>query len=582
MITGSQSWNSSFATTPTGSGFSVSPTGSTGAASQSITNSVPGITSMSSTTNTVTGGSTDLSDSGSPEPTRTPTTATAGNNGGMTTTWASSNSTAPTPSPFPAANYTQVAFLASLAEDTCYHLPEEPHGELSRRALMRNSKLREDNVTVPVPYIQSVEFESEGVRPLSMTVRDKSQGTFHIDISNRSRLAIASSDGYAMQIDGSGIRFATKDCRYDVNITIPNLFSQIANLSSVGCSVGTGAQPFPSPIPVPLINTNTKRAEDIKFNQTLLLRDQCGSPVTKAIRAYPQLRVGETTCQDIAVDENSGTWEFDCTFPGAISGILKCQNAVKNDIIDFLNRDSFGGACPDISTMIATLGVTGNDMLSRDALGVALYNQRGASNADNSSSVIENVASGYTLLWESLQGFFTPQNASVNSPWEEYIGTYNKHRSFENDICEDLHTGEIPLSLNLLVGATYIDAVTTLNWAPRAARSYNVTVQDPAAIACCPNGSEADDQGKDTCAYPREAVIEDTNCSCGKTAGGQSLAFEAMECDNFEGRCERDEDCQGGGSVCVVGTCCGGGVCVDPYACSQNGTALVKFADGWS
>ncbi|CAG9942675.1 unnamed protein product [Clonostachys rosea f. rosea IK726] len=564
MSTGSQPWNSSFATAPTGLGSSASPTGSTGAASQSITNSVPGITSMSSTGNTVTGGSTDLSGSGSPEPTRTPTTMTGGNNGGMTTTWASNNLTAPTPSPFPAANYTQVAFLAALAEDTCYHLPEEPHGELSRRALMRNSKLREDNVTVPVPYIQSIEFESEGVRPLSMTVRDKSQGTFHIDISNRTRLAITSSDGYAMQIDGSGIRFATKDCRYDVNITIANMFSQIANLSNVGCSVGTGAQPFPSPIPVLLINTNTKRAEDIKFNQTLLLRDQCGSPVTKAIRAYPQLRVGETTCQDIAVDENSGTWEFDCTFPGAISGILKCQNAVKNDIIDFLNRDSFGGACPDISTMIATLGATGNDMLSRDALGVALYNQRGASSADNSSSVIENVASGYTLLWESLQGFFTPQNASVNSPWEEYIGTYNRHRSFENDICEDLHTGEIPLSLNLLVGATYIDAVTTLNWAPRAAQT------------------EADDQGKDTCAYPREAVIEDTNCSCGKTAGGQSLAFEAMECDNFEGRCERDEDCQGGGSVCVVGTCCGGGVCVDPYACSQNGTALVKFADGWS
>ncbi|KAF7552508.1 hypothetical protein G7Z17_g4260 [Cylindrodendrum hubeiense] len=117
------------------------------------------------------------------------------------------------------------------------------------------------------------------------------------------------------------------------------------------------------------------------------------------------------------------------------------------------------------------------------------------------------------------------ETSGDSSAVEEYIELYKLHRDIGNGICEDLHEREIPLNLSLIAGAARIDAITTLNWAPDSPRPYNITIQDPSKIACCPAGALAENNGN-TCAYPTDAIIADTSCICGTTAGGDSVAFE--------------------------------------------------------
>lgn len=467
-----------------------------------------------------------------------------------------------------------MARSANLEEDTCYQLPqgqEDDSISTRHRALLRNSRLREDNVTVPVPYIESIDFESDGAQPLFMTVRDSDDEIYYLDISNRSRLAIVDSAGNSMFLDDNGVYFSTNSCRFDVNVTINDLFAQVADLSDIDCPFGEGPRPTSA--------IKARWAEDIQFNQTVYLRDQCGNPVTPSIREYPEVRIGGTRCQDVANSETSGRWEFDCTFPGTLSGMLQCQRSVKENIVDFLTRDPFGGECPDLPNMITVLANTSNDIISFDSLRTELYNQAGK---DEGAFLINGVVSQYESLWQALQEFFATQNNETgDSSWEVYFSVYNNHRSLVNDICEELHADEIPLSLSLRAGASYFPAIATLNWAPATSRLYNVTIQDPSAVACCPgDGSVTDteegEDGEETCSYPPDAFIQDTSCICGRTVDDSALAFEATECENYDGTCDADEDCDGE-FVCLTGTCCGGGVCVDPYACSQNGTALVKF-----
>lgn len=430
---------------------------------------------------------------------------------------------------------------------------------------MRNSKLRESNVSIPTPYIESIDFDSEGLQPLYLTVRDAEQGTYFLDISNKSRLAIVDDSGASMVVDDDGVRLSTNSCRYDVNVTINNMFAQLADLSGVECSFGNSSVPPPPPV---------KRAEDMQFNQTLYLEDQCGSPVSRSIRDYPELRIGETECIDVGVDEGSGQWDFDCTYPGSYSGTIRCQDTVKEDIMDFLLRDAFGGECPDISTMVSTLANTSSDVVSSDSFRAELAS-RGGVRADEGD--IDAVVDAYESLWVALQEFFVAPEGSTSTPWETFFVVYDENRSFENDICESLHAGEIPLNLNLRAGATYIDAITTLNWAPETAEPYNLTIQDPSSRACCSRSFVASNQGEESCAYANDAFVGETGCICGETTGGEAIAYEATECSNFERTCESNDDCTSEGFVCLTGTCCGGGVCVDPYACSQNGTALVTF-----
>jgi len=462
---------------------------------------------------------------------------------------------------FPAANFTHVTRTAALSEETCYTLPGDPEGDATHRALLFNSRLREDNVSIPIPYIESVEFESGGVNPLYLTVRDEEGRTYFVDISHRGRLSVVDPAGFLVTLDAKGIHFSGSNCTYDISITIDDMYEQITELAGVQCAA----------------LKRQKRADDLDFSQTLYLHDQCGNVVDKSLRQYPQLLVGDTVCAEATVDEDTGRWDFDCTFPGSQSGSMRCQVAVKNSVIDFIATDPFGGSCPDLSTVVTTLEESGRDIVDPSELRNDLTN-RGL-RTDRARQEADEAVATYTRLWQALGAFFTKDDESSKGSLEKYIEMYNSHRSFKNDICQALHEGDIPLNLTLIAGAAQIPAITTLNWAPESTRPYNITVQDSTRIACCSDARVAEGEG-DKCAYPREAIIPGTGCVCGTSAEGIGIAFEWTECGNFAGSCEADGDC-GDGYLCLTGSCCGGGVCVDGYACSENGTALIRSDGGF-
>ncbi|EMT73360.1 hypothetical protein FOC4_g10004729 [Fusarium odoratissimum] len=459
---------------------------------------------------------------------------------------------------FPAANFTHVTRTAAISQETCYTLPN-PDGDSTRRALLYNARLREDNVSIPIPYIESVEFEKDGVNPLYLTVRDEQGGIYYVDISHRGRLSVVDPNGYLVALDAKGIHFSGSNCTYDISISIDDMYEQIADLAGVQCAA-----------------LKHERAEDLDFSQVLYLHDQCGTPVDRSVRQYPQLLVGDTVCADVAVDDDTGRWDFECTFPGSESGSLRCQLAIKNKVVDFISTDPFGGACPDLSTVVTTLEESGQDIVDPEQLRKDFANQ--GLSSDRAKQEADAAVVAYTQLWQALGAIFTKSTEASQGALEDYIDVYNTRRSFENDICQSLHEGEIPLNLTLIAGATRIPAITTLNWAPETTKPYNITVQDSSRIACCHNSAVAEGEGA-TCSYPRDAVIPGTGCVCGKSAAGVGIAFEWTECTNYKGSCEADGDC-GDGYLCLTGSCCGGGVCVDAFACSQNGTDLVQQFDG--
>lgn len=429
--------------------------------------------------------------------------------------------------------------------------------------MLHNADLREHNATIPFPYIESVDFAADGVDPLFLTLRDAAQGTHYIDVSNRSQISIVDSLGSAMLLDARGIHFSTNSCRYDVSITVDSMYKQLAKLSGVVCSKGGLVE----------------RMDDMAFTQVLYLKDQCNNPVTRSVSKPPLLKIGDSECNGVGVDESLGKWVFDCTFPGPDSGTMKCQTAVKNDIAKFLFVHPFGGSCPDPSTIITTLETTSQDLLSAGSLRAELYNQ-GLDDAQRAEADL--VVTHYEQLWEILKQAFSRNRAQlpgVASAVEEYIGTYNAYRSFEDDLCEDLHAGDLPLKMSLRAGVTRIDAIATLNRAPQFPKPYNITIQDPSKIACCPNGGVSNYGRGDTCKYPESALVAHTGCVCGRTVSGTSVAFEYTACGNFVSQCRTDSDCAGNGHdrfLCLTGSCCGGGVCIDPYECAQNGTELVR------
>lgn len=455
--------------------------------------------------------------------------------------------------------FTEVARTAALAEEACYQLPENSGSE---RAQLRNFQLRQKNASIPYPYIESINFENEGIIPLYLTVRDITGGSNQIDISNRSRVAIIDSRGNSMLLDSSGIYFATRSCKYDFSVVVKDIFKQLQKLTGIVCSAAS----------------RDKRLEDMDFRQVLFLKDQCGNPISSSLRKYPQLRIGESACNANSVDKYTGRWEFECTFPGSDSKTLQCQRAVKKDIVNFLSRHPFGGACPDLPTVITSLQATGEWLFSTDALRKELDSLE---LSPREKPLVEATLASYAQLWEILKQVFSkkrPESLGLTSTIEDYISLYNEYRDFEGDICESLHASEIPLKLGLTAGATTIDAITTLDWAPQRTSPYNVTVQDPSKIACCPDGSVSEEDAESgTCKYPDDALIGTTGCICGLTVEGQAVAFEKTECDNFVSPCYSDYDCSSAGYanfVCLTGTCCGTGVCIDPYACSARGIDL--------
>lgn len=477
----------------------------------------------------------------------------------------------------PAANFTQVKRTGAISEATCYHLPQDPLHGRSRRAVLRNDELRAQNYTIPFPYIESVNFDDDGVDPLFLTLRDAARGTHYIDVSKRSQLSIVDSLGNAMTLDGRGVHFSTNSCRYDVSMTIDGLYGQLATLSGQVCSKGR----------LVLLEQLPERPDNAAFRQTVNLRDQCGNPVGRAVRKYPELKLGDSECSDVSVDgddNKQGRWLFDCAFPGPESGAMRCQRAVATDIVKFLFVAPFGGSCPDLSTVITTLEASSQDFLTPASLRAELYD-KGLDETQRGEADLAVVY--YEQLWEILKQAFSKtrtQPPGLASAIEEYVDTYSSFGSFEGDVCRDLHAPDPPLNMSLRAGATWLPSVAVLSAPPPSPPpALNFIIQDQSKVACCSRGSVSNygqaTPGNASCAYPDSAMIADSGCVCGRTAAGASVAFEYSECDNFVARCATDADCATEGHpgfLCLTGSCCGGGVCIDPYECSRNGTGLLE------
>lgn len=394
-------------------------------------------------------------------------------------------------------------------------------------------------------------------------MRDAAQGTHYMDVSNRSQLSVVDSLGNAMLLDARGIHFSTQNCRYDVSILVDGLYDQLARLSGEPCAKG-GLQ---------------KRLGDVDFEQTLYLHDQCGKPVRRTIRRWPLLRIGDSDCNNIQVDEATGRWLFSCTFPGSDSGMSRCQTAVRQHIGKFLFTDPFAGSCPDLSTVVTTLETSSQDFLNQQSLRTELYRLPGLDEAAKVEA--EMAIMYYEQLWEILKQALSKhrsQPPGAPGALQQYVATYDRQRDLAEDACQEVHAQDLPLLLSFRAGASTMPSLASLAAAPRSTRPLNLTIQDPAQQACCRGGSLAARGPGGTCAYPDEALIGDSGCVCGRTASGASIAFAYTECANMVARCASDADCAQAGHanhLCLTGSCCGGGVCVDALECSQNGTMLV-------
>lgn len=439
--------------------------------------------------------------------------------------------------------------------------------------MLRIDELREHNYTIPFPYIESVDFDEEGVDPLFLTLRDAARGTHYIDVSSRTQLSIVDSLGNAMTLDGRGVHFSTNSCRYDVSMTIDGLYAQLATLSGEVCSKGRLLLQGP-------------RMNNTAFRQAVNLRDQCGDPVGRSVREHPLLRVGDTECGDAGAsdaDADRGRWLFDCAFPGSDSAAMRCRRAVASDVVKFLFVAPFGGSCPDLSTVVTTLEASSQDFLTPASVRAELYD-KGLNETQRGEADLAVMY--YEQLWEILKQAFSKTRTrppGVASAIQQFVDTYSSFRNFEDDLCADLHAPDPPLNMSLRAGASYLPAVAALSAPPpRPPAALNLTIQDPSKVACCPRGSVSNygQTGGDnaTCAYPDSAILGSSGCVCGRTAAGASVAFEYSECENFVARCATDADCASEGHpgfLCLTGSCCGGGVCIDPYECSRNGTGLL-------
>ncbi|KAJ2982007.1 hypothetical protein NQ176_g1673 [Zarea fungicola] len=163
---------------------------------------------------------------------------------------------------------------------------------------------------------------------------------------------------------------------------------------------------------------------------------------------------------------------------------------------------------------------------------------------------------------------------------KQYLSTYNKYRSFLKDACTSLNGSASSATLSLRAGSSTLLSLATFNNTPTVDVPIPARIQDPAKIACCPNGSTSlTSLQTGVCSYPPSALVPGTSCICGKTASGTSVAFKYRQCNNFISECDVDSDCNtlgGTGFLCLVGSCCGRGVCFDPFECSRAEVLLVQ------
>lgn len=119
------------------------------------------------------------------------------------------------------------------------------------------------------------------------------------------------------------------------------------------------------------------------------------------------------------------------------------------------------------------------------------------------------------------------------------------------------------------------------------------------SMTCCPSGKACGSAGcvpasdlttkstAKTCSAPLTCLNVQNGCEsagncngnggcfCYQTAEGGSICQASTNCAN---NCTRSADCPSG-QVCIVNTCCGGGICVSDVPCT-SGTAASAAASG--
>lgn len=483
-----------------------------------------------------------------------------------------SNTTSPTatPTPFPASNFTGVLRGPAPSFQACHFRPEPEDGSAAHVAALQNEDIRHRNLSLAFPYVGSVGFDSDGITPLYLSVRDAAKGSHLIDVSDASAVTIFDSRNNSLRLDVTGIHFVTGSCNLTVSYLIDNMYAQLAQLSLEMCSRGP----------------TTLLATEQTFTQTVLLRDQCNEPVGPGVRQYPDLRLDDEQCVSVGPPGNgNGTWTFNCPWQSAGSTAQRCMSSLQRHAVNFLLYDPFNGGCADVSSVVTLLDAHAQDMLSMAAIQQALYDQVG-NGTGKASYKVEDTVMYYLQLWESLKSTLSKTrglNAGRGSNLKQYLDTYNSYRSFAADACGGLNSSIAPAILSLSAGSSILPVLASFDDFPATTSPLTTKIQNPAKLACCPNGGIAVTNPENgTCAYPSAALVPGTNCVCGKTASQASVAFSYRQCDNFVSQCEVNSDCaQAGftGYLCLIGSCCGKGVCFDPFECSRPNVLLLPGSE---
>lgn len=452
--------------------------------------------------------------------------------------------------PVTARNLTRAYQAVATTLPSCYHLPTASD-DLNHGVMLHNEELRGRNASLPSAYVEAFYSDADGVQPLLLALRKNSTRHF-LDISKPNQIGLVDSIGNSLHLDQDGIHFATNTCEFAYSVTAEGLYQQLRQLSGIACAAG--------------IQFKTKQPQTI--SQVLFMQDQCGRSVDSSIRPYSQLQLGGLPCNVVDVDGDAGKWTFSCVVSNATSAVAKCETGVRT-ALDYILDDPFGGACPSLPDVVTTLSTYGDDLLNGTVMNEAFLS------VSSSSSRINQTVAAYQQLWSGLRAVFS-STATLPSVLQQYITVYNKYRDFSKDICTDLHPVlNTNITMSLKAGASYEPALLTFTTLPSALQPLNVTITDPSNIACCSAGYESSMGGANnkTCAYAAEAFNAFPGCVCGKTTEESALAYKVRQCQDYDVTCLSSVDCQrpgGDDRVCVKGSCCGRGICIDPFECSEG------------
>lgn len=458
-------------------------------------------------------------------------------------------------SPVSVHNFTSVVQAVAATMTSCYHLSEASDG-LNHGVMLHNAELREQNVSVTTPYIEAFYSDIDGIRPLLMAVQSTGNNRYSVEVSQSDHISVVDPLGNSLLLDKTGLHFSTNQCLYAFSLLVDDLYRQLAAHAGIACA----ARDFG------LRDTTYQHVTHVMY-----IKDQCGKPVSRSIRQYPELSVAGVPCNVMSVDDGNGKWTFDCLFSNATSVIAQCEKSVSAEM-DRLFSDPFNNACPDLSDVVTTLSRYGQDILGSEIMVQAL---QGLATNGSETLRINQTIGYYQLLWMTLQTMFSKDEDATQSALEQQYDTYNNHRDFSHDICHDLHpSNDTSFNVSFRAGATYNPALLTLSAIPESPAPMNITIQNPSNVACCAKGfTPGLSNSTNTCSYPKEAFLEINDCVCGMTASHQSVAFKYKACQHYDAECTTNSDCKLEGNedkICLVGSCCGHGICIDPFECSQG------------